>query len=93
VQVKDLELDKISFSEAPTKTQLTNLLRDIHRFLSQLGGVLIASEAYTIADPPMGAMLNGAIQLKAAADQFEAGASQQNLVHAMPAPPAQMRRQ
>lgn len=92
METKDLSLDAISFKEAPTKTQLVNVLRDIHRFLSRLGGVIIADEQFTIADPAVGAMLNGTIQLRAAADQFEAGPNQAGLVHAMPAPPAGQRR-
>jgi hypothetical protein len=73
LQVKDLHLDAIDFSEAPTKTQLVNTLRGIHEFLGRVGGALILDGSYSIADQPLGAMLNASIQLKASADQFEAG--------------------
>lgn len=73
MEVKNLELASISFSEAPTKSQIVNMLRDIHKFLGRVGGALILDESYSIADPPLGAMLNASIQLKASADQFEQG--------------------
>lgn len=73
MNVKDLHLDAIDFKEAPTKTQLTNSLKSIYEFLNQLAGALVLDGAYTIADQPLGMMLNGAIQLKAATDHFEAG--------------------
>ena len=93
MEVKDLKLDEISFSQPPTRTQIVNMLRDIHRFLSRVGGCVIQSEEFTVADQAVGAMLNATIQIKAASDVFEAGPSQQGLVHAMPAPSAQMRPQ
>jgi hypothetical protein len=73
LEVKDLHLDAISFSEAPTKTQIVNTLRDIHTFLGRIGGALILDGSYSIADQPLGAMFNATIQLKASADQFENG--------------------
>jgi hypothetical protein len=73
MEVQDLKLEAISFSAAPTKSQLVNMLRDITTFLGRVGGALILDGSYTIAEPPMGAMFNGSIQLKAAADGFEAG--------------------
>lgn len=88
MEVKNLHLDEISFSEAPTKTQLVNLLQDIHKFLGRVGGALILEGSYTIADQPLGQMLNGSIQLKAAADGFEAGPSAAGL--AVPAPGPQV---
>jgi hypothetical protein len=90
MEVKDLHLDAIDFNQAPTKTQLTNMLRDIHTFIGRVGGALIIAGDYSIADPPMGAMFNGSIQLKAAADQFDAGPNAAGL--AVPQPPQGMRR-
>lgn len=91
MDVKDLHLEEIKFSETPTQTQLIRSIRSIHQFLSRLGGAILTSEMYTIADQPLGVMLNAAVQLKAAADQFEAGPSKTGLVQAVPAPPAHMR--
>lgn len=86
MEVKNLELAAISFSEAPTKTQLVNTLRDIHNFLGRVGGSLILDGSYTIADPAMGAMFNASIQLKASADQFEAGPNAAGLAVPQPGP-------
>ncbi len=92
MDVKDLHLEEIKFSDVPTQSQISNALRDIHRFLSRLGGVLLAAERHTTAEQSVGALLNGSIQLKAAADLFEQAPNQAGLVHAMPAPPASMRK-
>lgn len=73
MEVKDLHLAEIHFTAPPTKSQLTNALRSIHEFIGKMGGALIIDGSYSIADPPMGAMFNGSIQLKAALDQFEGG--------------------
>lgn len=90
MDVKDLQLDAISFSQAPTKSQLVNTLRAIHSFLAKMGGSLLMDESYTIGDQPMGVMLNASVMLKQAADQFDAGPSASGL--AVPQPPAGMRR-
>jgi len=79
MQVPDLKLAEISFSAAPTKTQLVNMLRTIHSFLGSVGASLIMDGSYTIADPPMGALFNGAIQLRASADGFEGGPNSSGL--------------
>lgn len=71
MQLPDLKLDAISFSQAPTRSQIVNCLRDISKFLGQMGGSLILDGSYTVADQQMGAMLNASIQLKASADQFD----------------------
>jgi hypothetical protein len=92
VDLKDLHLEEIKFSTPPTKSQIVNCLRDIFKFINRMGGALILDESYNIADPPMGAMLNGSIQLKAAEDQFEAGPNVAGLATPMPAP-GQVRRQ
>ena len=86
MDVKDLHLDAIDFNQSPTKSQLVNLLRDIHGFLGRVGGSLILDGAYSVADPPLGAMLNATIQLKAAADQFEAGPNASGLALPQQAP-------
>lgn len=91
MEVPDLHLAEIKFSAAPTKSQLSNMLRDISKFLGHIGAALILDGSYTIADPPMGAMLNGSIQLKASADQFDAGPNVAGLATPMPAP-GQVRR-
>jgi hypothetical protein len=86
MEVKNLELEAISFSEAPTKSQLVNTLRDICTFLGRVGGALILDGSYTVADPPLGAMLNASIQLKASADQFENGPNASGLAVPQPGP-------
>jgi hypothetical protein len=86
MELPDLHLDEQTFKDTPTTTQMVNLLRDLHKFLSRCGGMLIASNSYAIGDNPIGAMLNGAIQLKAAADMFEQGPNAAGL--AVPQPMA-----
>lgn len=91
MEFKPLHLDAHDFTDVPTATQLANLLNDTNRFLSKVGGVLLATETNKITDQPVALLMNATIQLKAAADAFEAAASgQSGLVHAMPAPPAGM---
>ncbi len=87
MQVQDLKLEEISFNSAPTKTQLTNSLRSISRFLSHVGAALILDESYTVADQSLGQMFNAAITLKACADQFDAGPSASGLAVPQPAGP------
>jgi hypothetical protein len=86
MDVKDLKLDAISFNQPPTKSQLVNTLRDVSTFLGRVGGALILDGAYSVADPPLGQMLNSAIQLKASADAFDAGPSASGLALPQPAP-------
>ena len=73
MNVPDLHLPEMSFKETPTKTQLINCLRDVQTFLGRLGGSLIADGSYSIADQPMGVLLNASVALKQSADLFEAG--------------------
>ncbi len=73
MEVKNLELAAVSFTEAPTKTQLVNLLRDIHKLIGRVGGSLLMDESYTIGDQAVGVMLNASVALKQAADLFEQG--------------------
>jgi hypothetical protein len=86
MDVKDLELDAISFNQAPTKSQLVNTLRDVSNFLGRIGGALILDGSYSVADPPLGQMLNASIQLKASADAFDAGPNASGLALPQPAP-------
>jgi hypothetical protein len=90
--MKDLHLPEIAFGQAPTKTQVVNTLRDIFKFINRMGGALILDESYNIGDQAIGQMLNGSIQLRAAADAFEAGPNVAGLAVPQPAP-GQVRRQ
>lgn len=91
MEVKNLELAAISFTAAPTKTQLTNALREIHGFLGKVGGSLLMDGSYSIADQPLGVMLNAAVALKQSADLFDQGPNVAGLATPMPAP-GQVRR-
>jgi hypothetical protein len=73
MNVPDLHLSEISFKETPTKSQLVNALRDIQTFLGRVGGSIIADGSYSIADQPVGVLLNASVALKQSADLFEAG--------------------
>jgi len=79
MNLPDLKLEAIHFTTAPTKSQITNTLRSIHDFLGKLGGALILDGSYSIADPPMGALFNGSIQLRQALDGFDNGPNAQGL--------------
>ena len=86
MDVKNLELEAISFNQAPTTSQLVNSLRSISDFLGRVGGALILDGAYTVADPPLGQMLNASIQIKASADAFSAGPNASGLSLPQPVP-------
>lgn len=88
MEFKPLKLDVIEFTAPPTKTQVVNLLQDMEKFLQRVGGALLCDGSYKSSDQAVGAMLNGAAHLAAAATLFEQAPSQAGLVHAMPAPPA-----
>lgn len=91
MEFPDLKLEAINFTTAPTKTQIVNTLRDIHTFLGRMGGVLVADGSYSIADQPLGVMLNASVALKQSADLFEAGPNASGLAVPQPAP-GQIRR-
>lgn len=92
MQFEDLKLPAFEFKEAPTKTQIVNTLRDIHKFLNRLGGALILDGSYTVGDEPIGLLLNGSIQMRAAADKFEAGPNSSGIAVPQPHPgPQRMR--
>lgn len=93
MDLKDLHLTEISFSAPPTKTQVVNALRDIFKFLNRMGGALILDESYNIGDQGIGQMLNGAIQLRAAADTFENGPNTAGLAVPQAGPQVVTRRQ
>ncbi len=86
MDVKNLELEAISFNSAPTKSQIVNTLRTISTFLSNMGAHLIIDGSYSLADPPLGQTLNAAIQLKAASDAFDAGPNSSGLSLPQPVP-------
>ena len=91
MQVYDLKLDSIEFTQAPTKSQLVNALNDISTFISHMGGALILDDTYSVADQPLGEMLNASIMLKKAAAQFEAGPSASGLAVPQPGGPQVVR--
>jgi hypothetical protein len=93
MDLKDLHLTEISFSAPPTKTQVVNTLRDIFKFINRMGGALILDESYNIGDQAVATMLNGAIQLRAAADAFENGPNATGLAVPQPGPQVVSRRQ
>lgn len=88
MHVPDLKLEAISFSAAPTKSQLVNTLRTISTFLSNMGASLILDGSYNIGEQALGETLNSAIKLKQCADLFEnsPGASGLAVPQAIPGP-------
>lgn len=89
MEVPDINLDAISFSNNPTPSQLANAMTSIHKFLSRVGGILTADGSHTSADETVALILNSSTSLKRAADIF--GSNTSGLV--LPLPPANMRRQ
>jgi hypothetical protein len=63
-----------------------NALRSIHTFLGRVGGALMLDGSYSVADQPMGEMLNASIQLKKAEAMFEAGPNASGLAVPQPGP-------
>lgn len=79
MEFKDLELEAASFKDTPTKTQVVNTLRDIQKFLTRMGGALLVDGSYSLGDESIGVLLNSAVQVRVAADKFEAGPNQSGL--------------
>lgn len=63
-----LHLDEQNFSEVPTRTQTSNLLRDMSKFLNNIAASLVIDEQYMASDPQCGEIFNAATKLKAVAD-------------------------
>jgi hypothetical protein len=63
-----LHLPEQKFSEAPTRTQQSNLYRDISKFLNMVAASVIVDEQYMVNDPQCGEIFNVATKLKAVAD-------------------------
>jgi hypothetical protein len=86
MEVPDLKLDAISFNQPPTKSQLTNMLRDLSKFVSHCAAAIVIDGSYQVSDQPCGGMFNAATMLKGCADQFEAGPNAQGLAIPQPGP-------
>lgn len=86
MEFNDLHLDAISFTAAPTKTQIVNTIRDMQKFLTRLGGALLVDGSYALGDEPIAILFNGTIQLRGAADRFEAGPNVAGLTTPQPVP-------
>lgn len=86
-----LHLDEQSFSDTPTKTQLSNLLGDLISFQTKTAGAILAKEEYSITDEPMGLWLNALVALRRAKDAFD-GVSTAGMAVANPQGMAQVPR-
>lgn len=71
MDLKDLELDAIKFTNTPTPTQAVNALRDLEKFVSRMGASLVMGGAYRIGDEAPAAIFGAAVHLRAAADKCE----------------------
>jgi hypothetical protein len=67
----NLHLPEVSFSDRPTKTQLTNALNDHINFWNKIAGSLLASGDYAVTDQSLATLLNATVQFKAAKDLFD----------------------
>ena len=92
MELPDLHLDAIDFKEPPTKTQTINALRDIEKFLTRMGGAIVAEGSYRMGEQSIGTLLNATIQLRAAADAFEQGPNASGLAVPQPGPVPMQRR-
>jgi hypothetical protein len=62
-----IKLDAIDYSDrTPTKTQIENMCNDMAEFLQKVGGSLLATGEFTIKEPFMQHLFNGASALSAA---------------------------
>jgi hypothetical protein len=62
----EIKLAAIDYSDrTPTKTQIENMSGDIAAFLQKIGGSLLATGEYTIKEPFMQHLFNGASALAA----------------------------
>lgn len=86
MEFSDLHLDAQDFKEAPTKTQIINLLHDVEKFLARVGAALMLDGSYRIGEQSVGTLLNATIQLRAAADAFEQGPNSTGLAVPQPGP-------
>lgn len=79
MEFKDLKLEEISFTTPPTKTQVVNKLRDMHQFLTKMAGALLLDGSYDASDEPVSHLLGSTLQLKMAAEKFDAGPNSSGL--------------
>lgn len=93
MQQPDLHLPEVNFTAPPTKSQIVNTLRDIAKFLGQLGGSILHDASYTLGGEDVGALLNATIHVRAAGDKFEAGPNSAGLAvpQQMPGGPQRVR--
>lgn len=88
-----LHLPEQSFQEAPTRSQLSNLCRDISRFMNLVGASLIVDEIHMPNEPQCGELFNTATKLKALADFIDNPQQANAAGLAVPQPgPMQVRR-
>ena len=71
MDLKDLELDAIKFTEPPTTSQTVSTLRTLEKFVSRMGAALVMDGSYRIGDEAPAAIFGAAVHLRAAADKFE----------------------
>jgi len=64
----EINLDAISFTSAPTKTQFENTIQEIEKFLNKLVGSMLAEGVAMATDQQVGQVLNAAIGLRQARD-------------------------
>jgi hypothetical protein len=66
-----IKLDAIDYSDrTPTKTQIENMCGDIAEFLQKLGGSLLATGEFTVKEPFMQHIFNGAGAMAAAKEMI-----------------------
>lgn len=66
-----IKLDALDFSDrTPTKTQIENTCSYISEFLQRMGGSLLATGEFTIKEPFMQHLFNGASALAAAKESL-----------------------
>ena len=64
----ELHLEEIKLSESPTSTQLSDLCRNISKFLNRVAATMILEGKHMANEPQCGGLLNSATQLKQVAD-------------------------
>lgn len=82
-----IKLDAIDFSDrTPTKTQIENTCERVSEFLQKMGGSLLATGEFTVKEPFMQHLFNGAGALATAKDLLNPNTSNIAVPRAVPMP-------
>lgn len=70
MEIAAIELKAVSFDSIPTNSQVSEVLSDIHKFLSRTAALLSVDGRVTAANQEIAFMLNASNLLKQSSDAF-----------------------